>query len=510
MRHLSFLAAVVTVPAFAQPPGDTRSFARTAAPFIDEHTLVVARVDVSRLEVDTVLKLAVTVLGVDEVGEMTPAVKAWVNEFVRLGGRDVFFTYGPADFPNLPCLVTPAPDNAEARTALGKHLLTAMQAIGKDGEWIELHGCVCVGSKDALAVLKARMAADRPELAEAIDAGKSGVLQLAFALSADAKKIHEQIAPVLPTELGGGRIQTITRGMKWMAVRVGPGPKMPATWITEAVSPAAAQDLSGLDVKAQRAALAQLLKGDAETDAAFQKRLADITGSYRSSVEGPRITSEWELATTLLEAVKVPAGPPAERMRSINHMRQILLALHNYHDAHGQFPADSRDKDGKPLLSWRVHILPYVEEDNLYRQFKLNEPWDSEHNKKLIDRMPKLLRSPRQADSLKDRTTYLAPLGKGLMWDQPAGLKITHITDGTSNTIALVEADDDRAVIWTKPEDITIDPKNPLTGLLGHYTEGFHAALADGSVKFIKKTTHPEVLWALFTRSGGEVVDPSK
>jgi hypothetical protein len=500
----------VAVPAFAQPPGEARSFARTAAPFIDEHTLVVARVDVSRVEVDTVLKLAVTVLGAEEVGEMTPAVKAWVNEFVRLGGRDLFFTYGPADFPNLPCLVAPAPDNAEARSALGKHLLAAFQATGKDGEWIELHGCVCVGTREGLAVLKARKAVERSELAEAIDAGKAGVMQVAFALSADAKKIHEQIAPVLPAELGGGRVQTITRGMKWMALRVGPGPKMPATCITEAVSPAAAQDLRGIDVKAQQAALAQVLKGDGEADAAFQKRLAEITSSYRSSVDGARITSEWELATTLLQAVKAPPGPPAERMRSMNNMKQLLIALHNYHDAHGHFPVDSRDKDGKPLLSWRVQILPYVEEDNLYRQFKLNEPWDSEHNKKLIDKMPKLFRSPRQADNLKDQTTYLAPLGKGLMWDQPAGLKITNITDGTSNTIALVEADDERAVTWTKPQDITIDPKNPLAGLLGHYTEGFHAAMADGSVKFIKKTTHPEVLWSLFTRAGGEIVDPSK
>src|SRR5262249_47427119 len=162
------------------------------------------------------------------------------------------------------------------------------------------------------------------------------------------------------------------------------------------------------------------------------------------------------------------------------------------------------------LLSWRVQILPYIEQEELYKKFRLNEPWDSEHNKKLIKLIPKILRSPRQAGELRDRTTYLAPLGKGLMWDEPNGVKITQITDGTSNTIALVESDDERAVIWSKPEDITIDPKNPIAGLLGHYGEGFYAALADGSVRFMKKSIDPAALWGLFTRAGGEVPDFGK
>jgi Protein of unknown function (DUF1559) len=504
MRRLSLLALVLAAPAFAQPPGAKPAFAEVAAPFIDEHTLIVARADVSRIDLDTLLKLFVAVAGEDATEEAVPAVKMWVRSFVNSGGRDLFFTYGPGDFPNLPALIVPAPADRKARDTLGGLVQAVFKEQGKDADAIALHGCVCVGTRDALAVLKSRKPANRPELKAAIEAGHDGVIQLAFALSAEARKIHEHVAPTLPAELGGGGIEKITRGMKWMAVTVGPGPTMPAKWITEAASPTAAQDLKVIGARTQKIALAQLLKSEGQPDLEFQRKVEELF-AFRTKSEGSRLTTEWELAPALLEAVKLPQGLPAERMRSANNLKQLMLALHSYHDVHGHFPADIKDPDGKPLLSWRVHLLPYLEQENLYRQFKLDEPWDGPNNKKLIAQMPKVFRSPRQADELKDRTTYLAPLGPGLMWDSPNGVKISQIVDGTSNTITLVEADDDRAVVWTKPEDITIDPKNPAVGLLGHYGEGFHAAVADGSVRFIKKSTAPMTLWALFTRAGGEL-----
>src|SRR5207249_2796575 len=79
------------------------------------------------------------------------------------------------------------------------------------------------------------------------------------------------------------------------------------------------------------------------------------------------------------------------RTVSQNNLKQIGLAMHNYHDTYRHFPPQAlTDKNGKPLLSWRVAVLPFIEQDNLYRQFKLDEPWDSEHNRKLLERMPKL------------------------------------------------------------------------------------------------------------------------
>jgi len=500
MRRLSLIAILLAVPAFAQP---TESIGKIVSPFIDEHTLVVVRADVTGVDLGSILKLASMVMG-EDAGELANAVKAWVKDFAASGGKTVLLTYGAGDYPHFPCLIVPATESN--RKPLGEKLVAAFDALGKEGEAITLHGCVCVGTKDALAVLKARKAVERPELLAALDVGRDGVAQVAFAMSAEAKKIHEQVSPTLPAELGGGRIQKITRGLKWVSLSIGTGSKMPAKLMTEAASPQAAHDLKGFDLLALQTLISQLLRIEGESDAGFDKRMKALLNVRDTAIEGSRLATQWDLATTLLEALKVPESAPAERVRSANNLKQLMLALHNYHDVHGRFPTDSRDKDGKPLLSWRVLILPYIEQDSLYKEFRLNEAWDSGHNKKLVAQMPKTLRSPRQAAALKDRTTYLAPLGKGFIWDDPKGLKITEIADGTSNTIALVEADDERAVIWSKPEDISIDVKNPFAGLLGHYVEGVQIAFADGSVRFIRKSIDPKMLWAMFTRDGGEVI----
>jgi hypothetical protein len=504
MLRSAFVALVLAAPAAAQLPGQGKPHAEQAAPFIDEHTLLYVRVDVSRLDLETLLKLASVLGDKDAVNEVAPNARKWVAEFVKKGGRDVFLTYGPGDYPYFPTVVIPAPEPAGKE--LGDLVAVLFKESGREPVVTQFHRCVCVGTKEAQEILKDRKPVARPDLIAAIEAGRDAPIQVALALSDEAKKIHEQVAPTLPTELGGGGIQKVTRGLKWSALTIGAGPKMPTKWVVEAASPLAAQDLKGLEGKAREFVLAAVLRELADNGAERQ-RLEDLVGKYSMTVEGTRLTSEWELATTILEAVKSPTGPPAERMRSANNLRQLMIALHNYHDVHGHFPADVTDKDGKPLLSWRVLILPHIDHEALYRQFKLDEPWDSPNNKPLVAKMPKALRSPRQAEALKDRTTYLAPLGKGLVWDAPRGLKMTQVSDGTSNTIALVEADDDRAVTWSKPEDITIDSKDPLAGLLGHYGDGFHAAMADGSVRFIKKSIAPETLWSLFTRAGGELIE---
>ena len=158
------------------------------------------------------------------------------------------------------------------------------------------------------------------------------------------------------------------------------------------------------------------------------------------------------LISLLLPAVQ-HVRHAAARTKCANNLHQIGLALHNYHDVNGHLPAAAvYDKDGKPLLSWRVLLLPYLEQDALYRQFHLDEPWDSAHNKKLLAQMPKVYAPVAGEAKGTDKTHYRVFTGKGTVFEGDKGIRLTDIPDGTSNTILVVEAGD--AVPWTKPADL--------------------------------------------------------
>jgi hypothetical protein len=195
-----------------------------------------------------------------------------------------------------------------------------------------------------------------------------------------------------------------------------------------------------------------------------------------------------------------------DRGTSANNLRQVALAMHNYHDIHGSFPAAATySKDGKPLLSWRVAILPFIEQENLYQQFKLDEPWDSTHNKALLKQMPRTYNVSADGAAGKAYAThYQVFAGKGSAFDGKRGRRIGEITDGTSNTIMVIEGAE--PVPWTKPEDLPFDPKKPLPKVGGLFPNGFNAAMCDASVRFIKNTIKESKLRALVTRNGGEVI----
>ncbi len=217
----------------------------------------------------------------------------------------------------------------------------------------------------------------------------------------------------------------------------------------------------------------------------------------------------WILARLLLPAALHNAREAARRIQSSNNMKQIALAMHEFHQMKGSFPAHAIfDKHGKPLLSWRVQLLPLLEQQQLYDQFHLNEPWDSPHNRSLLTRIPAVYQNPNRPPDGK--TNYLVPTGKGTAFDGVDGMTIADIHDGTSNTIMFVEADDDRAVIWTKPDDLEVDLDRPLDGLGNFRPGGFLAGLCDGAVRDISNSVDPQTLKALFTRSGGETIDWAK
>ena len=171
----------------------------------------------------------------------------------------------------------------------------------------------------------------------------------------------------------------------------------------------------------------------------------------------------------------------ARRTQSLNNLRQLALAALNYESAHMQFPQHAiYSDDGEPLLSWRVAVLPFIEQNNLYSQFHLDEPWDSPHNIELLDQMPKIYISPNAGDvSLEGKTVYQCFVGDETIFpegdDEKTGFG--SITDGSSNTILFVETNPENAVEWTKPADIPFDPECDVTAVGNATVGGFTAAL---------------------------------
>jgi hypothetical protein len=190
-------------------------------------------------------------------------------------------------------------------------------------------------------------------------------------------------------------------------------------------------------------------------------------------------------------------------------MRQLGIGLHDYQDVNGRLPpAVVYGKDGKALHSWRVLLLPYLEEEDLYKQFRLDEPWDSPHNIKLLPKMPPVYRPYKEGDGTRPYCTYYQVfVGKGTAFEGREGLHLPgDFPDGTSNTILVVEAGE--AVPWTKPKDLLYAADRPLPFLGGISKNDFRVTMADASARTISKETSEATIRAAITRNGGDELGP--
>ena len=209
------------------------------------------------------------------------------------------------------------------------------------------------------------------------------------------------------------------------------------------------------------------------------------------------------LIALLLPAIQA-AREAARRQQSMNNLKQLGLALHNYHDVYGSFPpAVVRDADGKPLYSGRVLLLPYLEQQDLYQSLDLSQEWDSPRNRSLTHVPLKLFTDPSdRVSELEPKTSYRFVTGSGTMFEDGQAVQITDIQDGVSNTIAMVEMQSG-GVQWAQPDDA--DFTRPTSLPPGNHPGGNLVLLADGSVRFLAKTTTGLQLRDLATIAGGQV-----
>ncbi|HQR44297.1 MAG TPA: DUF1559 domain-containing protein [Gemmatales bacterium] len=197
------------------------------------------------------------------------------------------------------------------------------------------------------------------------------------------------------------------------------------------------------------------------------------------------------------------------------NLRDMVIAMHNYHSDFNRLPNMAiMSKEGKPLLSWRVALLPYLGQDELFKQFKFNEPWDSEHNKKLIEKMPKVYHHPFAKDVPAFHTFYQVFYSKKgtkpaavIMDEGRITLGMLTVQDGTSNTFLVTDASAE-AVPWTKPADLFFDWDQPLPKMSTHRDDPYaRVGFCDGSVRQFKTDGDVKMLKRLISRNDGQSID---
>jgi Protein of unknown function (DUF1559) len=499
---MSTAFAVVVLVALGQVQGapDPDHRVDSIAPFVDSSVFAVIQFDVAKLDVQ---KLSARVLGDSQAGVLADGKKMaleWSEGLKAAGAKELYLVFSIIDMPGQPFVVVPLADGAQA-----DGIARTIHA-----EPAPIHHAIVSGTPEALARIRRAPAALRPELSAAFGAFGADALALRFLIlpSADSRRVLEELVPQFPAEIGGGPITDLTNGLIWAAAGIEDADKPALKLVAASRDPEAAKSLVRLSEN-----VVAFLRRSPEVQRAIPD-LAQVLPEFKPMVVENRITLavDAQQAAALADALFRPARRAANRTDCINDLKQILLALHNYHTKHDGFPpAYSTSKDGKPLLSWRVLILPFLDQQALYDQFHLDEPWDSAHNRTLIAKMPAVFLCPDEKDALvKDgKTRYLAPRSAATIMRGAEPVAMREIGDGTSNTVMVLDVGDDHAVEWTKPADWEFDPDPAVESIFkSHDPSGTNMAFADGAVRYISATIKPATLRALLTRDGGEVISP--
>ncbi|MEC7566943.1 MAG: DUF1559 domain-containing protein [Planctomycetota bacterium] len=197
----------------------------------------------------------------------------------------------------------------------------------------------------------------------------------------------------------------------------------------------------------------------------------------------------------------------ARNMASANNLKMIGLGILTYHTEYNEFPVGEsaviQYESGKPLLSWRVHILPFIGEEFLYSQFHLDEPWDSPHNMALLELMPDIYKRPGYESATQ--TVYVAPLSVRGVLDSGQRIRHRDIVDGESQTGMVVELPETMAVPWTQPGATVVD-LHTLHLFSPNFLPHVNVLFVDGSVNPISADLDSQEWDSLFDRSDGRTV----
>ncbi len=484
-------------------------------PFVDAEAFLIGRLDVEKLSIQDVqtrvAAIAEKVTGDANSSQVVATAAqqpAQMREaFLAAGGREVFVVMSTADIPARPPLIVVTCSEPAKLAGLQK-LVEQLASMGPEKVAVEKQGdrTLLVGSTQTVQRARSMKPATRGEVSAAALASGDSPLQVLVTLSANQRRVLTETMPDFPPPFHQITGPVVSDGIQWAIASFEAAPSLKINVQVESKDAAAAERLQKIVVAALQAiSLLPPVQEALPDSGAVLKLLEPKVQDKRLAVTISEDEQTLQIVAKPLVAAITSARETARRSQSMNNLKQIGLGFHNYHDVYKKFPANSVDANGKPLLSWRVHILPYIDQYALYKQFKLDEPWDSEHNKKLSEIVVAVYRDP-SAELKPGTTTYLMPNSAGTIGGQTP-MQIRDIRDGTSNTLMVVNVAPERAVIWTKPDDLTVTQENPFAGIISATRKKFEAAFCDGSVRVLSDATDPKTLWLLFQINDGTPID---
>lgn len=486
--------------AYAQEPpqqSKTQDARASVQGFIDRDTALVAWIDLKELDLDELAKLAGR-RGPRE--EEIKSMKSFQSALVAIGATHVYWISDLASLADGPFRLAIPSSNPDATALLIDSIAPGGDNSAPGGGKLETKvagDVVLVGTKNTIAAFeKTKSEPVDPDASvlktELMNAESAH--GLVFGTSAEiAKTLMDVLKSAVKDDYS--TLATVAKAIvETRSATVAYG------------KPLAANSLK-LDLANRSAGGASQLKGMARK--LLQEKMPSVSEMVKIVVDEELVQFETNNLEDLLSSLGVELG--ADRAQRMNDLKQVALALHNYYSAMGRFPPQSlTDGEGKRLLSWRVLILPYINQMNLYSRFKLDESWDSPANLQAASAIPSVyaMKGAEQAvdENGVPKTQILGPMTKESMFGRPGKpVEFKEIRDGSSNTIWFVEAKPDSAVAWSKPEDLSIDEDAPLASIIGEEAEGFIASLVDGAVIFFPRSLGDEGLKRFLTIAGGEI-----
>lgn len=481
--------------------------------FAYTNTILVLKFESSKIQLPTTLE---GITNNTQLEALKKFLKQRLELFKQIAGNEDAFLFCEIPFTKaMPVARVIVKDRDEASLETLKRSLNLMgipAPVRQDG-YLCFSPTHSLQDAKALAIDGLEANVQRPEITEALHTAASFPIQLAIVPPDYLWTTLRELLPEMPKKLGGGPSSLLTDGLRWAAIGINPSNLTVEVTIQSATNEAATKFAKHLPVLLEQS-LAQLPgKGLGDPKLILQ----DQTNMPVPTIIDSRITYKFEgiqngaqglqLLSTIVERIAAPLS----KQTRMDRLRQIGLAFHNYESTYKMLPpADkTRNADGSSRLSWRVHILPFLGESALYQQFRLDEAWDSPHNKSLLSKMPDTYKSaPFELFGLMGIqpgfTTIVAPVGEDTIFGQKESVKFSSVTDGLSNTLWLVEVKLEHAIPWTAPQDYAFDLASPAAKLNIGSDGKFLAGMADGSTHFLSGDLPAEKLLNYFRKSDGK------